>query len=237
MKIIPVLDVRHGVAVRAERGQRDSYRPLATPLAAGSDPVAVARGLMGVGHFATLYLADLDGIEGRGRNMALVEAVSAALPDCELWVDAGLTPGGVATQIAAGEARATPVLGTESLAGLADVAALRALRGDAYVLSLDFKDGRFVGPEAVLSEPQHWPRRLIVMTLARVGSGEGPDWARLSEIISLADGRAVYAAGGVRHAGDLAELERLGCAGALVASALHAGKITAGDLNEIAGRR
>ena len=30
--------------------------------------------------------------------------------------------------------------------------------------------------------PEHWPQRVIVMTLARVGSGEGPDLARLADV-------------------------------------------------------
>ena len=37
MDVIPVIDVRHGLAVAAVRGQRADYRPLVTPLAEGSD--------------------------------------------------------------------------------------------------------------------------------------------------------------------------------------------------------
>ena len=47
MDVIPVIDVRHGLAVAAVRGQRADYRPLVTPLAAGSDPADVARGYAG----------------------------------------------------------------------------------------------------------------------------------------------------------------------------------------------
>lgn len=237
MNVIPVVDVQHGLAVRAERGKRAQYRPLVTPLAEGNDPVAVARGLMSVSRFPALYVADLDGIEGRGGNAALIEALAAALPGVEVWVDDGAPVAEVAAWIKASRDPArTPVVGTEILQGPEDVAALRALPADAYVLSLDFKDGRFVGPEQVLNEPERWPQRVIVMTLARVGSGEGPDLATLSQILVVAGARAVYAAGGVRHAQDLQALREIGCTGALIASALHSGAITAGDLNEIAGR-
>ena len=41
------------------------------------------------------------------------------------------------------------------------------------------------------------------MTLARVGSGAGPDLDRLGRIRDAAAGKKVYAAGGVRDAGDL----------------------------------
>jgi phosphoribosylformimino-5-aminoimidazole carboxamide ribotide isomerase len=113
---------------------------------------------------------------------------------------------------------------------------MQALPDEGYVLSLDFKASRFVGPAGLLSTSTFWPRRVIVMTLARVGSGEGPDLDRLSEIVARAQGRAVYAAGGVRNADDLAAIQDTGAAGALIASALHAGTITAGDLIKIAGR-
>ena len=71
MDIIPVIDVRHGVAVRAVAGDRACYRPLETPLAASADPLDVARGYLSLYPFRSLYVADLDGIEGRGRNEAL----------------------------------------------------------------------------------------------------------------------------------------------------------------------
>ena len=69
-----------------------------------------------------------------------------------------------------------------------------------------------------------------------IGSGGGPDVARLQDIASRAGSRRVYAAGGIRDRADLDRIRAVGAAGALVASALHAQKITAGDLKEIAGR-
>jgi uncharacterized protein related to proFAR isomerase len=71
------------------------------------------------------------------------------------------------------------------------------------------------------------------MTLARVGSGSGPDVARLRDIRARAANAALYAAGGVRNASDLAALKRDGITGALVASSLHAGELTRADLNAL----
>ncbi len=234
MDVIPVIDVQHGQAVHAVRGARAGYRPLQTPLAEGSDPVAVALGLRSLFAFPVLYLADLDGIEGRGRNAALPEALAEALPGVEFWIDDG-APVRDALQNLSG-VNAVPVLGSEGLRSEADVAALRALPPDRYVLSLDFKDDRFDGAPGVLAEAAAWPQRVIVMTLARVGSGEGPDIGKISAIVARAGARAVYAAGGVRHAGDVETLRSAGAAGVLVASALHSNAITAGDLRKIAGR-
>lgn len=235
MDVIPVIDVRHGVAVAAVRGRRADYRPLVTPLSPNSDPAAVARGFASLFAFPVLYVADLDGIEGRGRDTALGAALAAAVPGARIWVDDG-TRAGDAAQWARQAAQATLVIGSESMAGDDDIAALRALPQDSYVLSLDFKDDRFDGPPAILDEAQHWPRDVIVMTLARVGSGEGPDIATVAGIVARSGPtRRIYAAGGVRHRADIEALRSAGAAGVLIASALHAGTIKAGDLLEIAG--
>jgi phosphoribosylformimino-5-aminoimidazole carboxamide ribotide isomerase len=74
------------------------------------------------------------------------------------------------------------------------------------------------------------------MTLDRIGGDGGPDIQRLEDIVSRAQGRRVYAAGGVRQRSDLDAIRKIGGAGALIASALHAGKVSADDLKEVAGR-
>ena len=90
MHIIPVIDVKGGVAVAARGGVRAEYQPLATPLAKGSDPVSIAQGYLGLFSFRSLYVADLDGIEGHGADLALVKRLSTALPGVELGSTMGL---------------------------------------------------------------------------------------------------------------------------------------------------
>jgi uncharacterized protein related to proFAR isomerase len=126
------------------------------------------------------------------------------------------------------------VLGSESLNSLRDYERARQQAGPAAPLSLDFRGDRFIGPPDLLEDAALWPDRVIVMTLARVGSGEGPDLARLGSIIARAGPRTVYAAGGVRNADDLRALREIGTAGALVATALHSGAITAADIERCA---
>jgi phosphoribosylformimino-5-aminoimidazole carboxamide ribotide isomerase len=71
------------------------------------------------------------------------------------------------------------------------------------------------------------------MTLARVGSGAGPDLERLRTIRLAAARPAIFAAGGVRDASDLAELKRIGIAGVLVASALHDGRLQRSHIEKL----
>jgi len=68
------------------------------------------------------------------------------------------------------------------------------------------------------------------MTLARVGAGAGPDFARLRDIKAMAGDRSVIAAGGVRDEADLRSLVALGIEGALVATSLHDGTLTRAQL-------
>src|SRR5262249_17877734 len=124
MHVIPVIDVRLGKAVRAIRGNRAQYRPIETRLAAGCDPVGLALGYCALYPFRTIYIADLDGIEGRGRNDAILDRLGAALPDVEFWID----DGSAALAAAEGLLRrlnCALVIGSESLARLNDLHALK----------------------------------------------------------------------------------------------------------------
>lgn len=241
MHIIPVIDVRSGIAVRAVGGDRDNYAALVTALVDteraslwgqthGSDPVptgfsaaAVARGYRRLYPFRTIYVADLDGIEGRGRDLNLASSLSAELPEVEFWIDAGLR----APEAALGE---VAVIGSETLRECD----LRQV-SRAKVLSLDFRGEEFLGPPALLEQPDLWPSRVIVMTLACVGANSGPDLERIAVVARRAPHAHVYAAGGIRDVADLRAARRAGAHGALVASALQAGKIKADDLDEIIG--
>ena len=74
------------------------------------------------------------------------------------------------------------------------------------------------------------------MTLARVGSGEGPDLRthrrdrRRAPAAAASMPREACATAPIIEA-----LQAAGAAGVLIATALHAGTIKAGDLKEIAG--
>jgi len=229
MDVIPVIDLKGGVVVHARRGERDRYRPIETPLAATSDALDVARGLMAIHPFGTVYVADLDAIAGSGDNDGVIARLRAALPGVTLWVDNGIAERGAAEAWLARHL-GDLVIGSEAQT---DVVLARALRDHPrVVLSLDFRDAA-LGPPALLQDPAGWPNRVIVMTLARVGSDAGPDTDRLRAIRAKAGARAVYAAGGVRHRGDLVTLRDAGIAGALVASALHARRLTGADIEAV----
>jgi phosphoribosylformimino-5-aminoimidazole carboxamide ribotide isomerase len=235
MRIVPVLDLKGGIVVHARRGQRDAYAPLRSPLVDGCEPVAVARALCAACRTSTLYVADLDALAGRPVDVATLTGLAGV---AEPWVDAGATDSERAASLArAGAAR--NVVGTESLrAGGADTPGERsdAGRPPQRVLSIDLRDGRLISPRLELAgrDPAAAAplaialgvHELLVIDLARVGSGAGPPIDAVAQLAEALPGLKIYAGGGVRDDDDLRALESAGATGALVATALHEGRVT-----------
>jgi phosphoribosylformimino-5-aminoimidazole carboxamide ribotide isomerase len=241
MRVIPVIDLKGGVAVHAVRGDRERYRPLQSRIAKGSDPVNVMRAVRERLGLDELYVADLDAIAGGpGRP----DFVAALAREARVMVDAGVAAAAaVARLLEMGVARV--VIGTESLPGAEAFRQLRAELPDApLVLSLDLRGRRVLSPdralagigpaEALARLADAGAREAVVLDLARVGSGEGPDVALLRDLRSRFPDVELLAGGGVRHAGDLRALADAGTAGALVATALHGGAIGPDELRMLA---
>src|SRR5215813_4532696 len=222
--IIPALDLKDGLVVHASSGARADYRPIETPLGPADDPVTIARALLAIAGSRTLYIADLDAIEGVGNHFELCRDLASALPHNDLWIDAGFSNvTDCAFWLPLG---ATLVIGSEGLAFAEDWQELRASFGESLVLSLDYGAEGQRGPASVFAEPAHWPERIITMSLDRVGTGNGPDIARLRDVVDQAGSRSVYASGGMRSMGDLEAAAEAGAGGALIATALHRGAVT-----------
>ncbi len=209
-----------GQVVHARRGERERYQPLRSTLCQGAEPLTVVAGLMNLFAFRALYIADLDAIQGRGEHRADIDAIRNGYPHVEIWLDAAVADLAAFTALRA--RGCVPVIGSESLRSIEWLAQLSR---DAAILSLDHRDGERMGPDELWSRPQLWPQRVVAMNLSRVGAGEGPDLALIRQLQRARPDTQVYAAGGVRHAGDLAALRETAAAGALVATALHSGAI------------
>jgi phosphoribosylformimino-5-aminoimidazole carboxamide ribotide isomerase len=215
--IIPVIDLMQGRVVHALRGQRERYAPLQSPLSPDALPNSVLDGLLTLADFRTIYVADLDALMGQPPQTRLMGGLIDRYSDITFWVDNGHA-GGQASIEAWGD-RVRPVIGSESI-GIADLAELQRAPVD-FVLSLDFQGDSLIGDPRLLTQPALWPRNVILMNLARVGSLEGPDLGQLARFVDEHPDHCLIAAGGVRDAADLAALDRAGAAAVLLASALH----------------
>ncbi|MEJ2643365.1 MAG: HisA/HisF-related TIM barrel protein [Gammaproteobacteria bacterium] len=230
LELIPVIDVMDGRAVHA-RGDnaRSGYRALRTSLCPDSDPLAVADAFVALHPFRTLYIADLNAITGTGDNLNIVRRLHRRHPALQLWVDAGIRGRDDYRRLQEQEF-CTPVLGSETLADTGLLREVASDHGRAAVLSLDFRERRFIGPAGLDTAPDLWPQRIIVMALGRVGGSRGPEVELVRDAVDRSDGRQFFAAGGVRDESDLQRLNRAGAHGVLLASALHTGRLDASHL-------
>ncbi len=242
MELIPVLDLKGGRAVHARRGRRASYTPVTGIFGSGDDSAALARALRDALGLRRFYVADLDALEGVTEPGTGIAALAAL--DLELWIDAGVRSTDQAdVLLAAGAARA--IVALETLPSLAALRAIVARFGAARVaFSLDLRGGRplaadpglaaldaaLIAQEAVRAGAD----TVLVIDLARVGSEAGPDDALLRRVRAAVPAARLIAGGGVRGVADLERLAALGCQGALVATALHDGRIGRADIERLA---
>ncbi|MES2013739.1 MAG: HisA/HisF-related TIM barrel protein [Pseudomonadota bacterium] len=219
MKIIPVIDLMHGVVVHAQLGMREHYQPIQSQLCSSSTPLDVVSALLELYAFPCLYIADLDAITGQGHHLDTILQIQAQYPQLEIWLDAGIK----STESLAiwNSAHIQHVIGTENIATTNDLAEISQVLHGHFVLSLDFNQSGFLGNAELETTTEHWPDNIIVMTLSRVGSQLGADVERLHAIKKIANQRKIFAAGGIRNHDDLSTLQNLNINGALVATALH----------------
>ena len=239
MKIIPVIDVLGGRVVHAVRGRRKEYQPLKSTLCASTDPVDVAAALKALG-FGELYVADLDAITRGQANFSIFKNI-ADKTGLELMVDAGIDNLKKAKRVLQSHVSKV-IIGTETLPSASLVAEAIGLFGsEKVVVSLDlmgervisgFELGALEDPVALLREFQEaGVSQIIVLDLCRVGSGEGVNMPFLKEVVRNIKAN-VYVGGGVRDIKDLVKLKGVGVFGALVATALHSGKISLKELKQ-----
>lgn len=217
--------------VAAQGGERARYVPIRSPLCQSSDPEQVLEALLTLAPFSTVYLADLDAIRGLGDQFEVIARLIARYHRIQFWIDAGVSSyDGLIHWERCGNI--VPVIGSESQASLVAARSLINL-ARAPVLSLDFSQGQFLGPRKLLDQTSAWPHRVIAMSLHRIGSGDGPDFARLEDLQRAAPARQIFAAGGIRDHVDLLALKRQGVPGALCATALHQKTIGAVQLRAL----
>lgn len=235
MQLIPVLDLRDGIVVRARGGRRSEYRPLASVLCDSSAPSDVAQAIRRRFGLSRIYVADLDAIEGRSSNGAQLRRL---IDDgFELLVDAGIrTIDGVRPLLDAGVS--TVVVGTESLSGPHSLTQLAAATpSERWMLSVDLYEGSLIDKSRVWSmEPIELTelamnagcRHVLYLDLLCVGADRGLGTTALAErTLKRFPGASVYLGGGFRI-DHFAMLKQIGIAGVLAASVLHDGSLEVG---------
>jgi phosphoribosylformimino-5-aminoimidazole carboxamide ribotide isomerase len=216
--MIPSIDIQNGQAVQLIGGEKKAID--------AGDPRPIAAKFARVGEIA---LIDLDAAMGNGNNTSIMREICAQYP-CRVgggirdvqtaidWLDAG------ARKVILGTA-ATPEI-------------LRELPRDRVIAALDARNDKIVVEgwktqtnetiEDRMIELRDYVSGFLVTFVEREGRMGGIPLDRVQQLVKIAGDTKLTAAGGVRNAYDIAQVDRLG-ADAQVGMALYSGAIDLAD--------
>ena len=260
MRVIGVLDLLGDRAVHARGGQRALYEPVVMvagePIQPGYAP-DLARAYVDRLGLDEIYVADLTAIAASvdranhrsrphhepPRHASTLDGITAC--GAVVWLDAGIaTPDDARHAMHLGATRV--VVGLETLPSWKALEEICHLVGPTHVsFSLDLRDGAPVSslhlvsgrtrPDTIVElAAAAGVSSMIVLELARVGTSAGPDVEMIEGLRRAVPTVSLFAGGGVRGPEDLKRLAAAGCDGALVATALHDGRLGS---DHVAGAR
>ena len=232
MKLIPVIDYKHGQVVLAKLGNRSEYKPVNTKLCPSSNIYDVIESILTLASFKTIYIADLDCIENQQLDATLWSTLCSAYPHIEFWIDLGSMCKQWSTFMHDIH-NSRPVVGTESFQTLHQIeSTFNQLSDQNPLLSIDIKNETILGPENLITKFHTWAYDVIILSISDVGSGSGPNKKAISQIQSLTTNTQLFYGGGIRNSKDLQQLENLGIKGVLIASTLHSGNLSKQEIDK-----
>jgi phosphoribosylformimino-5-aminoimidazole carboxamide ribotide isomerase len=212
MELILAMDLKKKLVVHGKSGHRESYKPLDWGCSPTAEPIGFVKAIAP----RNIYIADLDRIEGTGSHDRIIAECARQVSAC--YVDRGCR----SPEDLLDSYRITNIVGTET--GGADFAGYAG-----GFLSLDIKGGRVIPsgrtPVDVLRQANSWKfEGCIILNIGAVGTESGLDKEML-ETLRAVYHRKLFWGGGVATKDDLKMLSKAGFDGAIIATALHHGKI------------
>ncbi len=227
-RIVFVLDIYNRTVVHAQGGNRQNYQPIhkSSVLCNTSKPIEVINAI----NPKEVYIADLNILQGIGEHDTNFNDIRAVLQKVKTMLDPGissLSDIGDTLSLAS-----SVILGTETASMDTISRAASEFPGRVNV-SIDIKNGRILtrdpnmpnDPIEVIGMLNNMDiRDIIILDMDRVGTSSGVD-AQFLSTIAASSNHDVLLGGGVKDMSDIKSLKDIGLKGALVATALHNGKI------------
>ena len=223
-RIIFVLDILNGNAAHAVRGERSKYQPVSgSRICDSPSPLDIISALKP----REVYIADLDRLQHIGDNFELIKRIS---DKAKTMVDAGVEDMDDIEKCL--KIADTAILGTETASIELIKEAAEKFPGRIGV-SLDIKNGRVLTkdrrmetkPEELVKLLNDYDiKDLFILELNKVGTGAGIDVDFLRDVVGLST-HNILLGGGIRDMKDIDALKGIGISGALVATAVHNGRI------------
>jgi phosphoribosylformimino-5-aminoimidazole carboxamide ribotide isomerase len=236
MQIIPAIDIIDGKCVRltqGDYGQKTIYN---------ENPLEVAKEFEAAG-LNRLHLVDLDGAKaGAVKNWKVLETIAA---NTSLVIDFG---GGIKKEedvkivFSSGAALAT--IGSLAVKNeMLFIEWLQKFGAHKFLLGADVKEEKIaVGGWLETTDLDIYDfigkyfaegiQQLFCTDVSKDGKLEGPSIELYTKIITQFPQLHFIASGGVSSVADLEELEKIGCAGAIVGKAIYENRITLNELKK-----
>ena len=241
-KIIPVVDLRNGVAVRAVAGDRANYKQLDNAVFKSNDLCRIIEVLLKLSRSNVLYVANLNGIAGDNSYDWILYEIIRKFSKVEIWLDNGFQDLGELESFhkrfstwsekkgysrCSGE-NLVPVFGTETITDNSSYKKIFSTLEKA-ILSIDKKNNVILGLVTIDTILGLLPKRVILMNLDKVGTDSGPDLNWLQTMTQRNLKVEFFGAGGLRDQDDYEIVARYKAAGWLVGSVLFNSMMDVGD--------
>lgn len=235
--LIPVIDLRQGIAVRGVGGKRHTYRSVRESGLPSDRPLDVARWYRDQYRFDHCYVADLDALQGAAPDLVALELLLddgfQVISDAA-WSRSGISP--IPGRLAQHSSGLRPVVSLESLDQPKRLSPLREQLGPQAIFSLDlFQGSPLLAPTApsnltaidwIELAAQAGFFTVLLLDLADVGVGQGTSTlALLQQAQKDLPHIHWWGGGGIRSELDVQRLLDAGFESLLVASALFSGKL------------
>jgi len=143
MRIIPVIDLKDGLAVHAVKGERQAYQPVKSALLDTAEPLALANAFRQQLGSNDAYIADLDAILYARPQLELIAELAHG-SGLNLMVDAGIhDPHSVLELLSIGASKV--IIGAETLTTWDELQDIQdRVAGEKLVFSLDMRGGEIL---------------------------------------------------------------------------------------------
>ncbi len=224
LMIIPVLDIKGGIAVSGKSGNRKTYKPLKTVFHSSSDPLKISKSLKNKGA-SQIYIADLDAIECKGSNLDIIEKINNILP---VMLDCGAND--IVSVNKALKVADKVIIATETLKKLEDLDKIMgSVDAEHIIISIDILNNKILSKQMELdfnilkeSLKELKPVQIILLDISKVGTEDGINKQLLDEFKGWEN--SLIMGGGITS-NDMDQLARMGVDKVLVGTALHHGKM------------
>lgn len=228
MQLFPAIDLRGGQVVRLTQGDYDRMTVY------GADPCAQARQFLADGA-QCLHVVDLDG--AKDGALSNYETIAALARQGGLYIEVG---GGIRTEerieayLSLGVGRC--ILGSVAVTDFDFTARMLKKYGDRLAVGVDARDG-FVaihgwkevsalrGVDFCKTLADAGCRAVIYTDIARDGAMQGTNLPLYRELAAAVPGLAITASGGISYESELAALDEMGIAAAILGKSLYTGAL------------